>query len=54
MWEIMSIISVYILALIGLVSIVIIGIAIFFAYKYDINFTVNTGENKKSIESKGK
>lgn len=48
MWtDVLSIVSVYILALIGLASVVILSVAIFLAYKYDISFSIRSGNDKK-------
>lgn len=39
--------SIYILALIGLASIVVIAVALWLAFRYDITFTIRTGKDKK-------
>lgn len=53
MWDFISIMSVYLLALIGLASVVVIGITLWFAYKYDITFTIRSGNNPRNKNTKG-
>lgn len=50
LWEV---ISIYILALIGLATIVVIAAAIWLSFNYEISFSVKTGKSKKLEQPKG-